>query len=133
MQYKSGLTEVPPRCQRFDVSVSMRLYTQGLLVPGELAGEVYEEGNQGYRVRRSGLDAVEFLLAAGPAEPLRPLGAVASGGESARVMFALKAAPAIAAASDSSHESAAEEQQSPIGELQSEGAPLLAAFNVTTL
>ncbi len=41
---------------------------------------------------------VEFLLAAGPAEPLRPLAAVASGGESARVMLALKAAPAQAAA-----------------------------------
>ncbi|GIL84866.1 hypothetical protein Vretifemale_13442, partial [Volvox reticuliferus] len=39
---------------------------------------------------------VEFLLAAGPAEPLRPLAAVASGGESARVMLALKAAPAQA-------------------------------------
>jgi hypothetical protein len=37
---------------------------------------------------------VEFLLAAGPSEPLRPLSAVASGGESARVMLALKAAPA---------------------------------------
>ena len=38
--------------------------------------------------------SVEFLLAAGPAEALRPLGAVASGGETARVMLALKAAPA---------------------------------------
>ena len=38
--------------------------------------------------------SVEFLLAAGPAEALRPLGAVASGGETARVMMALKAAPA---------------------------------------
>ena len=39
--------------------------------------------------------SVEFLLAAGPAEALRPLGAVASGGETARVMMALKAAPAF--------------------------------------
>ena len=46
--------------------------------------------------------SVEFLLAAGPAEALRPLGAVASGGETARVMLALKAAPAsVLAASDS--------------------------------
>lgn len=45
-----------------------------------------------------GLDVAEFLLAAGPSEPLRPLAAVASGGESARVMLALKAAPAAAAA-----------------------------------
>ncbi|KAI8467276.1 MAG: P-loop containing nucleoside triphosphate hydrolase protein [Monoraphidium minutum] len=51
-----------------------------------------------YRLRPQGLDTVEFLLAAGPSEPLRPLAAVASGGESARVMLALKAAPAAAAA-----------------------------------
>lgn len=51
-----------------------------------------------FRVRPGGLDAAEFLLAAGPSEPLRPLAATASGGESARVMLALKAAPAAAAA-----------------------------------
>ena len=49
--------------------------------------------------------SVEFLLAAGPAEALRPLGAVASGGETARVMLALKAAPAsLLAASDNEGE-----------------------------
>jgi DNA repair ATPase RecN len=41
---------------------------------------------------------VTFLLSAGPAEPLRPLAATASGGEAARVMLALKAALAAAAA-----------------------------------
>lgn len=49
-----------------------------------------------FRVRSDGLDRAEFLLAAGEAEPLRPLAAVASGGERARVMLALKAAPAAA-------------------------------------
>ena len=39
----------------------------------------------------------EFLLSAGPSEPLRSLAATASGGESARVMLALKAAPAAIA------------------------------------
>ena len=49
--------------------------------------------------------SVEFLLAAGPAEALRPLGLVASGGEAARVMLALKAAPAsVLAASDNKGE-----------------------------
>lgn len=62
------------------------------------AETVWESGDRSYRVRDSGLDACEFLLAAGPAEPLRPLAAVASGGESARIMMALKAAPAAAAA-----------------------------------
>lgn len=54
---------------------------------GEAAGR--------YRVRTSGLDTVDFLFAAGQGEPLRPLSAVASGGESARIMLALKAAPAF--------------------------------------
>ena len=46
---------------------------------------------------------MEFLLASGPAEPLQPLRAVASGGESARVMLALKAAPKIAQAAGAQH------------------------------
>ena len=47
-----------------------------------------EEGNWS----RSGADAVEFLLAANPGEPPRPVKAVASGGELSRVMLALKTA-----------------------------------------
>lgn len=105
------------RLRSFPAASGEKIRAQGLLVPGELAEQVYEEGNQGFRVRRSGLDTVEFLLAAGPAEPLRPLGAVASGGESARVMLALKAAPALAAASAGS----APEEQRPS---TSEGACL---------
>jgi hypothetical protein len=69
-----------------------------LHIAPDLAEPVHEAGGRGYRVRDSGLDCVEFLLAAGPAEPLRPLAAVASGGESARIMMALKMAPAAAAA-----------------------------------
>ena len=91
---------------RSDGSVAW-LCRQGLHVAEELAATAHEAGGQGYRVRRSGLDTAEFLLAAGPAEPLRPLGAVASGGESARVMLALKAAPALAMSSG------AGEQQQP--------------------
>jgi DNA repair protein RecN (Recombination protein N) len=47
-----------------------------------------EEGNWS----RSGADAVEFLLAANPGEPPRPVKSVASGGELSRVMLALKTA-----------------------------------------
>ncbi len=47
-----------------------------------------EEGNW----TRTGADAVEFLLAANPGEPPRPVKAVASGGELSRVMLALKTA-----------------------------------------
>jgi DNA repair protein RecN (Recombination protein N) len=38
----------------------------------------------------TGVDQVEFLLSANPGEPVRPLAKVASGGESARIMLALK-------------------------------------------
>jgi hypothetical protein len=63
-----------------------RLVTRCDVATGELPGEAYA-------VSPSGLDRVELLLAAGPAEPLRSLG-----GESARLMLALKAAPILAAA-----------------------------------
>lgn len=37
-----------------------------------------------------GIDTVEFMMSANPGEPLRPLAKVASGGEAARIMLALK-------------------------------------------
>ncbi len=43
------------------------------------------------RTTEQGIDRVEFLLAANPGEPLRPLVKVASGGEASRIMLALKA------------------------------------------
>jgi DNA repair protein RecN (Recombination protein N) len=43
------------------------------------------------RVRDSGLDDVEFLIAPNPGEPPKPLRRIASGGELSRIMLALKA------------------------------------------
>ena len=57
---------------RFSVSVRPRR-----------AGETSELG-------RDGADAVEFLLATNPGEPLLPLSSIASGGELARIMLAIK-------------------------------------------
>ncbi|MBI5625477.1 MAG: DNA repair protein RecN [Elusimicrobia bacterium] len=54
-----------------------------------------EEG----RYSRTGCDRVEFLLAANPGEPARPLRAVASGGELSRVMLSLKTVLASGASS----------------------------------
>lgn len=64
---------------RFEVEI-----TQSEDVRGAFAG--------GRRLAFSdtGLDTVEFLLSANPGEPLRPLARVASGGEAARIMLALK-------------------------------------------
>ncbi|GMH43682.1 hypothetical protein BSKO_11604 [Bryopsis sp. KO-2023] len=88
---------------RFDVRISWdKAYPEksGLVIPDDLAWEVGERGQCSYRPGRKGFDNVEFLLAAGPQEPLRPLGAVASGGESSRLMLALKSAPVAMAEED---------------------------------
>lgn len=45
---------------------------------------------EGAVYRRDGADAVEFLLATNPGEPLLPLSSIASGGELARIMLAIK-------------------------------------------
>jgi len=47
-------------------------------------------GNKRYAFSHTGVDEVEFLMSANPGEPLRPLAKVASGGETARIMLALK-------------------------------------------
>src|SRR5262249_7379169 len=39
---------------------------------------------------KTGVDRVEFLLSPNPGEPLKPLARIASGGESARLLLALK-------------------------------------------
>jgi DNA repair protein RecN (Recombination protein N) len=43
-----------------------------------------------YKFDSKGIDDVEFMMSANPGEPLRPLVKVASGGEAARIMLALK-------------------------------------------
>ncbi len=55
-------------------------------------------GDTASRVTQSGLDTIEFLFAPNPGEPPQPLRAIASSGELARVMLALKT---VLAAEDS--------------------------------
>lgn len=52
---------------------------------------VYVEG-QRFAYDDSGIDRVEFLISTNPGEPLKPMARVASGGETARLMLALKTA-----------------------------------------
>ena len=47
-------------------------------------------GDKRYKFDAKGMDDVEFMLSANPGEPPRPLAKVASGGEAARIMLALK-------------------------------------------
>lgn len=75
---------------RFDVEIAWRSDEDGAIVEeadAALAGET--AGRYAFDTR--GLDAVAFLVSANPGEPLRPLVRVASGGETSRLMLALKA------------------------------------------
>lgn len=47
-------------------------------------------GDQRFAFDTTGMDKLEFMMSANPGEPLRPLAKVASGGEAARIMLAIK-------------------------------------------
>lgn len=49
------------------------------------------EGERAAQLSATGVDRVDFLLAANPGEPSKPLARIASGGELSRIMLALKA------------------------------------------
>ena len=49
-------------------------------------------GDQRFAFDQTGIDKVQFLLSTNPGEPLKPMAKVASGGETARLMLALKTA-----------------------------------------
>ncbi len=73
------LTDLRMERTRFDVRLAQAEHPAGCIV-----------GDARYKFDAKGLDDVEFLLSANPGEPLRPLAKVASGGEAARIMLALK-------------------------------------------
>ena len=64
---------------QFDVLLAQAEHPAGCIV-----------GDKRYKFDGAGIDDVEFMLSANPGEPLRPLAKVASGGEAARIMLALK-------------------------------------------
>lgn len=97
----AALSSLAMEGSRFDISLTWEKLSEEYGAPmsphallvDHSAVDVGEEGSRRYRVFRGGLDRVNFLLAAGPSEPLRPLRSVASGGETARMLLALKLAP----------------------------------------
>jgi DNA repair protein RecN (Recombination protein N) len=73
---------------KFETRIAWVVDEDGAIVP-----DVPEAGLDPaarYAFDATGLDQVEFLLAANPGEPLKPLAKVASGGETSRIMLALK-------------------------------------------
>jgi len=73
----------------FDVSVTQEEIPQGLEV--ETA-----EGVRSFQFGETGIDQVELLISPNPGEPLKPVTAIASGGEASRLLLALKSALAHA-------------------------------------
>ncbi len=66
---------------RFEVSFTHVPDAQGVYV-----------GKERLAFDQTGIDRVEFLISTNPGEPLKPMAKVASGGETARLMLALKTA-----------------------------------------
>ncbi|MCA0352424.1 MAG: DNA repair protein RecN [Chloroflexi bacterium] len=64
---------------KFHVQLSQRSDPQGVLID-----------DQYLAFDRTGVDQIEFLLSPNPGEPLKPLAKIASGGESARLLLAMK-------------------------------------------
>jgi DNA repair protein RecN (Recombination protein N) len=69
---------------RFQVEVKQEPDTQG--VPATLN----DQPPQTYACDQTGIDHVQFLIAPNPGEPFKPLTKIASGGETSRLMLALK-------------------------------------------
>ncbi len=78
---ESVIKELLMGSARFQVDVTQHSSEDGVPVPGS-------EGHWAYSDK--GIDRVEFLISPNPGEPLKPLAKVASGGETSRLMLALK-------------------------------------------
>ncbi len=75
---------------RFAVDISWTPDPTGAIVDADAAAAVAQAPGR-YAFDQAGLDTVVFLVSANPGEPLKPMARVASGGETSRLMLALKA------------------------------------------
>ncbi len=78
------LNDLNMRRARFQVEITQRLDEQG--VPARID----EQPEQLYNCDQTGIDQVQFLIAPNLGEPFKPLTKIASGGETSRLMLALK-------------------------------------------
>ncbi|MGQ9626904.1 MAG: DNA repair protein RecN [Anaerolineae bacterium] len=76
---EAELSELKMEHARFAVSIERKEAKDGVPADGRL-----------YAFDERGIDRVEFLIAPNPGEPLKPLVKIASGGETSRLMLALK-------------------------------------------
>lgn len=88
------LDDLNMRRARFQVSIKQRPDPEG--APARLgphpAGKkaALVQPSERYAFTATGIDQVEFLIAPNPGEPFKPLARIASGGETSRLMLALK-------------------------------------------
>jgi DNA repair protein RecN (Recombination protein N) len=83
-EMEAQLDELNMRRARFSVQIEQTPDENG--VPASLDGRP----EQYYACDLTGIDQVEFLIAPNPGEPFKPLTRIASGGETSRLMLALK-------------------------------------------
>jgi DNA repair protein RecN (Recombination protein N) len=78
------LNDLNMRRARFQVEIEQQPDPQGVLA------SLNEQTEQYYACDLTGIDRVQFLIAPNPGEPFKPLTKIASGGETSRLMLALK-------------------------------------------
>lgn len=79
-EIESELQDLGMAKAKFGVAINRTEDAHGLMV-----------GEQRFGFDSSGIDKVEFLVSPNPGEPLKPLAKIASGGETSRLMLAMKA------------------------------------------
>ncbi len=80
MGVEQELADLNMPAARFDVSFSTQPDDKGVKIPD----------GQTLRFDENGIDQIEFMIAPNPGEGLKPMVKIASGGETARIMLALK-------------------------------------------
>jgi len=83
------LTDLRMSGARFGVDMVWRTDPDGAVIPAGAGSSEWEEGER-VAFDTSGLDQVEFLISPNPGEPLKPMVKIASGGETSRLMLAIK-------------------------------------------
>ena len=78
------LNDLNMRRARFQVEILQVPDEQGVPV------SIQDQPVQNYACDQTGIDRVQFLIAPNPGEPFKPLTKIASGGETSRLMLALK-------------------------------------------
>ena len=75
---------------RFHVALERQPDANGVPLASDQSPPNNDSANERWSFDKTGIDKIEFLLSPNPGEPLKPLARIASGGESARLLLALK-------------------------------------------